>query len=307
MKAKKPRAYLQVIVGSLLGVGLGFGVHQFFVGGFPESEKKVFASVFTENQCRACREFTGCADCERDQAYCASLAYQEPTPELQDAAILECNATHEECRLTNECEAICGFFCNGQPCSEAGGYCTSDTLCCSGSGLTCVISSGESAGTCQVPCANMDESCATKACCSANPPVVCNSLSQTCTLCHTETASCGTKADCCGDLDCVNGSCTPPDPCSQQEADGMPQCDTDDQGNAIPPYFPPSGPGEVCDTVRKCYERAGTICNELSATSFCEDTPCGVDQLCEFPPSSSSSSSSQPMCCNLVTEQCEPI
>lgn len=97
------------------------------------------------------------------------------------------------------------------------------------------------------------------------------------------------------------------DPCGPQIAQQMPQCDTDDQGNGIPPYFTPSGPGQVCNTVRKCYVRSGVTCTELSATSFCEDTQCDTNNLCTFPSSSSSSSSSQPMCCNLQTQMCQPI
>lgn len=96
------------------------------------------------------------------------------------------------------------------------------------------------------------------------------------------------------------------DPCAPQLAQQMPACDLDNNGAGIPPYFTPSGPGGVCDTVRKCYVRAPLTCTELSATSFCEDTQC-VNQQCAFASSSSSSSSSQPMCCNLQTQACEPM
>ncbi len=315
MKPKKPRAYLQVIVGSFLGLMLGFGVHQFFIMRSSEPGNTVSASLFTENQCRACREFTGCANCDRDQAYCAALAYQELTQALQDAAILACADAFAACRTANQCEAICGFFCNGQACSGAGGYCTSDSLCCAGQGLTCNTTTNRCEGDpCQPYKGTMSE-CDYPVGGPVAPPAPapspvggsCGVAKNSCYAYVSNGTACqvldSALQECEPDLTCENNVCV--DPCAAQIAQPMPECDTDDQGNGIPPYFPPSGPGEVCDTVRKCYVRSGTTCTELSATSFCEDTQCDTNNLCTFASSSSSSSSSQPMCCNLLTQQCE--
>lgn len=366
MKAKKPRAYLQVIVGSLLGVGLGFiiGAPMLVQPGIESSEPASVLASCTLNAdgecpgCKQCRETTGCANCDRFFTY-------------NSAAWLDCRATHN----CTQCSDICQ-----NACSMLGGWCTSDATCCGGQNLRCDIAPGQSIGTCEAQCGNSGDICllgGSGACCGS---LVCNagagSSAGVCGSCPLTGNACVTGSDCCPGSSCIDDVCMVPDPCAgeinagtpacigsasplppapssvggscmvqknrcyvndpssptcqvlesgtqqcetglncennicvdpcaSQIAQQMPQCDTDDQGNGIPPYFTPSGPGQVCDTVRKCYERKGTTCNELSATSFCEDTQCGPNNLCTF--ASSSSSSSQPMCCNLQTQQCQPI
>lgn len=364
MKVKKSRAYLQVIVGSLLGMGLGFAVvaalQQSAVEG-PEPTNVFAACVLNEDGecpgCRQCRETTGCANCDRFFTY-------------NSAAWLDCRTTHN----CTQCNSICQGAC-----SILEEWCTSDATCCGGQNLKCDIPSGQAIGTCEAECGNSGDICllGTGGCCGS---LVCNagagSNAGYCGSCPLTGNACVTGSDCCPGSSCIDGACMVPDPCAaeinagtpacvgslaplppppsqaggscmveknrcyinnpsastcqilesslqtcatnlncennicvdpcaSQIQSGMPLCDLDNSGVGIPPYFTPSGPGGICDTVRKCYYHSGTTCTELSATSFCEDTQCGNNNLCTF--ASSSSSSSQPMCCNLQTQQCQPI